>query len=161
MSVLKRKWVAVFLASVGLMVGIYYFYTIGPSATGLLQVQNTTVVASGKSIYRSNCASCHGDQLEGQPNWKSSNADLTMPAPPHNERGHTWHHDDQILFHLTKYGVGKFVKQKGFKSNMPAYEDLLTDQQIIAVLSFIKSTWPEHVQERHDQLNAQNNGKKK
>ena len=66
-----------------------------------------------------------------------------MPAPPHNERGHTWHHTDHLLFDLTKYGVEKIVKMENYKSNMPAYESVLSDDEIIAVLSYIKSTWPE------------------
>ena len=78
-----------------------------------------------------------------------------MPAPPHNERGHTWHHTDHLLFDLTKYGVEKIVKMENYKSNMPAYESVLSDDEIIAVLSYIKSTWPQDIQARHDQLNAQ------
>ena len=27
-----------------------------------------------------------------------------LPAPPHNETGHTWHHPDEMLFAITKYG---------------------------------------------------------
>jgi len=160
MGILRLIWIAVLMAFVGLSAGIYYFYTNEPAASGLLRPQDAVVVASGKSIYHSSCASCHGRNLEGQANWQTPNSDRTMPAPPHSERGHTWHHDDQILFDLTKYGVGKFVKQKDFKSNMPAYDGQLTDRQIIAVLSYIKSTWSENVQKRHDQLNSQKQGKK-
>jgi mono/diheme cytochrome c family protein len=29
---------------------------------------------------------------------------------------------------------------------MPAFEDILTDDEIVAVLTYIKSTWPEDVQ---------------
>ena len=27
-------------------------------------------VAQGQNLYKANCASCHGEKLEGQPNWK-------------------------------------------------------------------------------------------
>ena len=80
---------------------------------------------------------------------------MKMPAPPHDASGHTWHHDDRILFKLTKYGLGAVIGDKDYKSNMPAYEDTLSDAEIVAVLSFIKSTWPEAIQRRHDQLNLQ------
>ena len=155
MSAFNSSFAAASLILVGLIAGAYYLYAKKLETPSLLQPQNTAIVANGKTIYRSNCASCHGAQLEGQPNWRTPNSDLTMPAPPHNKRGHTWHHNDQILFDLTKYGLGKIVKQTDFKTNMPAYDEQLSDQQIIAVLSYIKSTWPEEVRRRHDQLNAQ------
>jgi S-disulfanyl-L-cysteine oxidoreductase SoxD len=41
----------------------------------------------------------------------------------------------------------------GYKSAMPAYEDVLSDAEIIASLSYIKSRWPKEVVERHDQIN--------
>lgn len=58
----------------------------------------------GQSIYEQNCASCHGRNLEGQFNWQKRSADGYLPAPPHDETGHTWHHPDQMLFEFTKYG---------------------------------------------------------
>jgi mono/diheme cytochrome c family protein len=36
---------------------------------------------------------------------------------------------------------------------MPAFEDVLDDADIVAVLSFIKSTWPEEIRKRHDRMN--------
>ena len=64
-----------------------------------------------------------------------------MPAPPHDETGHTWHHADRQLFIITRLGVGGVVP--GYDSDMPAFKDVLTDEQIRTVLAFIKSTWPE------------------
>lgn len=144
------------IAAVSASAVIYvYSRSSGTSSTDLLRYGDTTTVTTGETIYGAHCASCHGVKLEGEPKWQSPNADSTMPAPPHNERGHTWHHTDRILFDLTKYGVGKFVKLENYKSNMPAYENVLSDDEIIAVLSYIKSTWPEDVQARHNQLNVQ------
>ena len=37
---------------------------------------------------------------------------------------------------------------------MPAYEGILSDAEIVAVLSFIKSTWPDEIRQRHDDLEA-------
>lgn len=28
-----------------------------------------------------------------------------MPAPPHDDSGHTWHHADDVLFGITKHGL--------------------------------------------------------
>ncbi|MDF1600249.1 hypothetical protein PZ895_10770 [Mesorhizobium sp. YIM 152430] len=36
---------------------------------------------------------------------------------------------------------------------MPAFEGVLTDKEIVAVLSFIKAQWPEQVRQRHDEMN--------
>ncbi|WMS43482.1 cytochrome c [Acuticoccus sp. MNP-M23] len=114
------------------------------------------VVALGQTIYETRCASCHGPNLEGQPNWREQGPDGRLPAPPHDETGHTWHHPDALLFKLTKYGLPKEMGNgEPYFSNMPAYEGMLTDEDIIAVLSYIKSRWPQEIRQRHDTLNAQ------
>lgn len=101
----------------------------------------TEQVAVGRTIYAENCASCHGANLEGQPDWKRRLDNGRMPAPPHDESGHTWHHSDKALFTITKGGVGAVVP--GYESDMPAFESKLSDEEIAAVLAYIKSTWPE------------------
>lgn len=98
-------------------------------------------VALGVAIYAENCAGCHGANLEGQPDWMRRLDNGRMPAPPHDETGHTWHHADWDLFTITKLGIAAIVP--GYQSDMPAFADLLSDAEIIAVLAFIKSTWPE------------------
>lgn len=100
-------------------------------------------VARGKAVYHQNCASCHGARLQGQANWQTKRPNGRMPAPPHDASGHTWHHPDVILFGMTKYGVvpGKYAPP-GYQSDMPAYANTLTDEEIWAVLAYIKSSWP-------------------
>ena len=98
-------------------------------------------IALGQELYAANCASCHGADLEGQPDWKRRLENGRMPAPPHDGTGHTWHHGDQQLFTITKLGITEVVP--GYQSDMPVFDDVLTDDQIRAVLAFIKSTWPE------------------
>ncbi len=70
-----------------------------------------------------------------------------LPAPPHDASGHTWHHADQDLFALTKHGPAPFAPP-GYQSDMPAFADKLTDQEIRDVLAYIKSTWPPEIQAR-------------
>ena len=41
---------------------------------------------------------------------------------------------------MTKYGIEKMIG-KTYPNNMPAYDGELPDEEIIAALSFIKSTW--------------------
>jgi len=97
-------------------------------------------IVTGENIYHTNCASCHGADLEGEPNWQSPKENGIYPAPPHNDAGHTWHHADQVLFDYTKKG-GNFIVLSDFKSGMPGFENILSDEQIWAVLNYIKSQW--------------------
>jgi mono/diheme cytochrome c family protein len=97
-------------------------------------------LARGRALYAVHCASCHGADLEGQPNWRAPKEDGRLPAPPHDASGHTWHHSDAELFKMTKYGVSAVVP--GYESDMPGFEGVLTDEEIRLVLDYIKSTWP-------------------
>lgn len=104
----------------------------------------------GQTLYGDHCASCHGANLEGQENWQIRNDDGTMPAPPHDVTGHTWHHDSQMLFDYTKLGGAGLLAQRGvtgFTSAMPSFEETLTDDEIWTVLAYIQSTWPQEVQD--------------
>lgn len=111
-------------------------------------------VAQGERIYQDNCASCHGAELEGQPDWKQRLPNGTMPAPPHDDSGHTWHHPDQQLFDYTKLG-GAAVVQPPFKSAMPGFGPSLSDDDIWAVLAFIKSRWSPRAQDVQRQRSVQ------
>lgn len=120
--------------------------------SGRLRPQDARLVAEGEAIYRQYCAECHGARLEGQSDWQTRGANGRLPAPPHDESGHTWHHDDELLVDLTRRGTAAVVGG-GYESDMPAFEDILSEEEIIAVLSFIKSRWPKEVQARHDEIN--------
>ena len=121
-------------------------------ASVTLNPDDKVTILLGKSVYVQNCASCHGVKLEGQKDWMSRLPDGLMPAPPHDETGHTWHHSDKYLFMITKYGIEDIIGQK-YPNNMPAYKNILSDKEIISVLSYIKSTWPNKVKKIHDQIN--------
>ncbi|WP_413463852.1 c-type cytochrome [Alloyangia pacifica] len=110
-------------------------------------------IAEGKALYAETCAACHGANLEGQPNWRSPGPDGRLPAPPHDASGHTWHHPDEVLFRITKLGTAAVVGN-GYESNMPGFGDQLTDAQIEAIFTYIKSTWPEELREHQAEISA-------
>ena len=106
-------------------------------------------LARGADLYAENCASCHGADLEGQPDWRAPLPDGTMPAPPHDATGHTWHHGDALLFEYTRLGGEALLAARGiegFQSGMPGFGEVLTEAEIRDVLAFIRSTWPEDIQ---------------
>src|SRR4051812_1111037 len=102
--------------------------------------KDATRLALGAKVYAQDCAACHGAKLEGQPNWRERLPNGRMPAPPHDEEGHTWHHTDEVLFAITKNGLKDYAPP-GYQSDMPAFGSQLSDVEIWAVLSFIASHW--------------------
>ena len=102
----------------------------------------------GARLYAEHCAACHGTQLEGQPDWQIMGEAGVMPAPPHDETGHTWHHDDAMLIDYILRGGKAVLDDLGVRmtSGMPAFGDILEDDDIIAILAYIKSTWPARIQ---------------
>jgi mono/diheme cytochrome c family protein len=97
-------------------------------------------IAVGAKVYSQHCAVCHGTRLEGQPNWRERLPSGRMPAPPHDETGHTWHHTDAVLFGITKHGLAGYAPP-GYESDMPAFAGVLSDGEIQAVLAYIESHW--------------------
>jgi len=112
-------------------------------------------VALGRTVYQQQCATCHGVKLQGQPNWRERKSDGKLPAPPHDATGHTWHHPDAQLFAITKHGVKPPLAPEGYESDMRAFGDALTDEEIWAVLGYIKSTWPPDIRERQALISRQ------
>jgi mono/diheme cytochrome c family protein len=111
-------------------------------------------VVLGETLYAAHCASCHGAKLEGQPNWQERQANGRLPAPPHDISGHSWHHPDQVLFEITRQGMAAYAPAD-YESDMPAFAGVLTDEEIAAVIAFIKSRWPVHVREQQARITEQ------
>lgn len=105
-----------------------------------LPPHDARVVAEGKALYAANCATCHGERGEGREGWRSQNPDSTYPPPPHDSTGHTWHHGDGALYRIIRDG-GKIYESPGFKSNMPAWGDRLSSDEIRAVITYLKTLW--------------------
>lgn len=137
---------------VGLLAAAFAFL-VGAIVFALRQVEtspadpgNVRQVARGRIVYDQQCAACHGARLEGQPNWQEKLPTGRMPAPPHDASGHTWHHPDSVLFGITKHGLvpGKYAPPS-YQSDMPAFGKQLSDDDLWAVLAYIKSAWPDEI----------------
>ena len=118
-----------------------------------LRPDDPVAVKQGQMIYSGHCAACHGVNLEGQKGWRDTMVDGMRLAPPHDRSGHTWHHPDELLYKLTKYGFAAMIG-RDYKVSMPVYDGVLRDDDIIAALSYIKSTWPDDIRQIHDRINA-------
>jgi mono/diheme cytochrome c family protein len=134
--------------AVGLfLLGIGHFV-----AWPLLQSRSSAgQIEMGRLLYAQHCAACHGVNLEGQPNWQTRKVDGKLPAPPHDETGHTWHHSDDQLVRITKLGVSAVVPN--YQSDMIGFGDKMSDDEIRAVIEYIKSTWPQRQREYQEQRN--------
>lgn len=109
------------------------------------------VVAAGRQVYLQHCATCHGANAQGAPNWQRPNAQGDMPAPPHDDSGHTWRHSDAELTAIILHGLrDPFNKTPGL--TMPPFTGVLTPQQIAAVITYFKSLWsPAHRRYQEEQ----------
>jgi mono/diheme cytochrome c family protein len=124
------------------MTGCAAMIAVLSPTVGAAEEVTVETLSLGQALYAETCASCHGAKLEGQPDWKRRLPSGRMPAPPHDVSGHTWHHADDVLFQITKDGV-EAVVGGGYQSDMPAFRDKLSDDEIRAILAFIKSSWAE------------------
>lgn len=89
--------------------------------------ESIDINATGAELYIAQCQSCHGDR---------TGVGATAGAPLHDETGHTWHHPDAQLKDWIlngKFGLGQ----------MPAFQDVLSESDVDAILAYLKSWWTE------------------
>ena len=92
-------------------------------------------VELGKTVYRTHCIVCHDERAKGTPNWKQRLPDGSLPPPPLDGTGHTWHHPLPLLLKIIDNG-GQLYSGK-----MPPFKDKLTEDEKRAVLAYIQSLW--------------------
>ena len=141
----KRFSLTLLLLTIVSAVGIFLWWRQVPSAKENVTINGETVpplpildkeeITQGQVIYSQYCASCHGADLEGVSNWKISQSDGTLLSPPHDSSGHTWHHPDSLLIQIISDGG---LPENGY---MPAFRDILGEDEMYLVLTFIKSSW--------------------
>ena len=57
------------------------------------------------------------------------------------------------MIEIVRSGVSGLLP--GYESDMPAYENVLSERQISAVLAYIKSTWPEDKRRHQERISQQ------
>ena len=96
-------------------------------------------VESGEKVYAAHCAVCHGARGEATPDWRRRESDGTFPPPPLNGTAHTWHHPFKVLARQIKFGA------PGGAGKMPPFQGMLTDEEIINVIAWVQSLWPDEI----------------
>ena len=109
----------------------------------LLPACGQSEIERGQAVFQANCATCHGEYGQGQPDWHIATPSGVLPAPPLNGDGHTWHHGDGTLYRTVSLGGATYESPDApsFKSGMPAFGQKLTHEEIVAVINYVKSLW--------------------
>lgn len=114
-----------------------------------VDVGNTDQVKTGKVVYQDNCAVCHGANLKGPEN----PADFDGIKPPRLDGlGHSTHHGDHVFYRQIKNGSRKKNGEWNDKG-MPPFADTLSDREVWAAITFIKSTWTEQARMKQNLKN--------
>ncbi|MEJ2346011.1 MAG: cytochrome c [Gammaproteobacteria bacterium] len=121
--------------------------TTGADAPAVERVRDSFEIRHGARLFEANCATCHGSQGQGDPNWRQRGPDGKFPPPPLNGTGHAWHHPLKMLKYVIKNG------SPGGQGNMPAWKDKLSDREIDAIIAWFQSQWPDHAYNAWYQIN--------
>jgi len=103
---------------------------------------NQAVVDYGAGLFQQNCAVCHGANAEGTSDWKKTDANGNYPPPPLDGSAHAWHHSIPQLVRSIKEGG---IKLGGV---MPPFAEKLSDQDVLAVIAYFQSRWPDDIYTR-------------
>lgn len=103
-------------------------------------VADSETYVTGQQVYANHCAECHGENGEGQFPDAPMQPDDTgrFGAPPHNSNGHTWHHGDDLL---VRYVIEGGMGDPSRFYPMPALGEVLTQEEVTAVIAYIKTLW--------------------
>ena len=96
-------------------------------------------VMRGKKLFLQNCASCHGSQAEGAPQWSTPGADGKYPPPPLDGTAHTWHHPTAALKRTIREGT------IAIGGKMPPWGGKLSDEDMEAIIAWFQSLWPDEI----------------
>lgn len=88
------------------------------------------LVSRGAQVYALHCFACHGE---------ADGSNRVAGVPIHGPRGHTWHHRDSQLITLIVNGSQR--PEASGDVRMPAWGEILTQEDVRAVLAYIKTWW--------------------
>jgi len=103
-------------------------------------------IEQGKELYDEHCAACHGENAVGEdPKFPAggTNPEGKIVAPALDGSGHASHHSTEGLFNRIKKGTGEK------NSPMPAYEKVLSDEEIHLIIDYFQSLWPKNLKRKH------------
>lgn len=97
-------------------------------------------ISRGEKVFSQNCASCHGDEAQGDPDWRTRDKETgRFPPPPLDGTAHAWHHPLAQLKHVIANG------SPGGKGNMPAWSGKLSEQEMDDTIAWFQAKWPAEV----------------
>jgi mono/diheme cytochrome c family protein len=96
-------------------------------------------IQRGSDLFHTHCAGCHGENAVGTVDWRTPNPDGRFPPPPLNGTAHDWHHSTAVLKKTILKGGPPEI------SAMPAWEGILTEQQVDDIVVWIKSLWSDEI----------------
>lgn len=138
-----------FLSAVLALAGVVCLFAAGslllrqalrPEEFRIAQPASHAEREAGFALYRANCAGCHGTFLGGAAGWRSDPG----VAPALNESGHASNHSDADLF----FRVAAGARSADGRIAMPAFRSSLSDQEIVSVLAYVMSWWPDEELQR-------------
>lgn len=108
-------------------------------------------VSAGKSLFESNCMSCHGVAAAGLgDDWKQKLPGFPAKPPALNGSAHAWHHPmKMLLYTIEKGGIPLGGK-------MPAFGDSLNEDEKMAIIAYFQSFWGEKEYGLWKQVDSQN-----
>ena len=157
MSFLLKRILIFVIGFAAIIISLLYFLNPNKKENGNIEITNIEIdeklisqINLGKSLYVTHCASCHGDNLQGQPNWSTKkDKDGHNLSPPLNGTGHTWHHSQDQLFNIIRYGFK--IYNENYDGKMQG-NDKLNDDDIWSILAYMKSVWPESIQKKYNTI---------
>lgn len=151
----RNSWwkLALLLSPLG-VTALFFGQHLFPTALSSPEIWNQPStpqsIAEGNALFAQNCVSCHGPGGIGQ-NPRSPMGGMKEDGPGYwapalNGTAHSWHHPNEVLFQTIRNG------SVAADSPMRGFADRLTDQQIVSVMHYFQSLWPDHIRERHHQM---------